>query len=187
MRIIAGKFKNQKLISPEDQDIRPTTDRIRESLFNILSHQHWLPPFSNLKCLDGFCGTGALGFEALSRGAAHVTFIDSHVKSLKICTENQEKFDSSQEYTKLLKADLTKTLPFFGSAFDLIFLDPPYHKDFVGKAIETLRAAGAFKDKTILVLESHKNESFLAPEGLHLLVEKCYGQTKIQFYTYGAT
>lgn len=181
MRIIAGKFKRQALATPGDKNIRPTSDRIRESIFNILQHQDWMPPFSELHCLDGFCGTGALGFEALSRGVADVTFID---QDLKICQKNQQKFDPERKNTKLVKQDLSTKIKPVMTGFDLIFLDPPYGKDLLPLAIKGLIEAGYCNNKCVFVLETEKKEILSLPDHLQKRAEKCYASTKVHFYQY---
>lgn len=185
MRIIAGKFKNHQLISPTSKDIRPTSDRIKESIFNVLWHHDWFESFAEIRCLDGFCGTGALGFEAYSRGVESVTFVDVSAESLKICAENQKKLDPAKKHTHLLRADLSETSGAVALAsrgpFDLIFLDPPYREGLVEKALAVLLSQGLIADGAVLVLETHKTETIELPLGFHILSEKVYATTKIHF------
>ncbi|MCS6760471.1 MAG: 16S rRNA (guanine(966)-N(2))-methyltransferase RsmD, partial [Candidatus Devosia euplotis] len=125
MRIVAGKFKGKQLISPSDDSIRPTADRVRESMFNILASRLGLV-FDGLRVLDLFAGIGALGFEALSRGAAHATFVDMGAEASGLIRDHIEAFGVGGN-TKLLRRDAVDLDPTstFGK-FDLVFLDPPY-------------------------------------------------------------
>src|SRR3954465_7933479 len=125
MRIVAGKFRGKTLTSPSDASIRPTADRVRESMFNILSSRLG-PVFDGVRVLDLFAGTGALGLEALSRGAAHVTFVDMGAEARGLIRDHIEAFGAGG-ITKLLRRDATA----LGAAgtlgpVDLVFLDPPY-------------------------------------------------------------
>jgi 16S rRNA (guanine966-N2)-methyltransferase len=185
MRIIAGKFKNHHLVSPSSKDVRPTSDRIKESIFNILWHHDWFESFAAIRCLDGFCGTGALGFEAYSRGVDSVTFVDVSAESLKVCTENQRKLDPSKKNTHLIRADLSETSGAVALAsrgpFDLIFLDPPYQQGLIEKAILSLLSQNLIADGAVLVLETHKVETIDLPVGFSILSEKIYATTKIHF------
>ncbi len=179
MRIISGKCKGRKLIQIQGNDIRPTSDRVREAIFNILG-----PAIKNTKVLDLFAGTGAMGLEALSRGADHAVFVDAAPSS---CTIIQKNIDlcKMRDQALLVHHDiiclpLSKTLG--TPPFDLIFVDPPYGKGYVettlGKAgfIDLLAPTG------ILVIEQSFKESLTKPiNGLDIYRQKKYSKTFISF------
>src|SRR5690606_21848963 len=144
MRIVAGKFRGKHLTSPSDESIRPTADRVRESMFNILASRLG-PVFSGIRVLDLFAGTGALGLEALSRGAAHVTFVDTGAEARGLIRDHIEAFGAGG-ITKLLRRDATAlgTPGTFGQ-FDLVFLDPPYSHGLGEQALAGLAANGWLK------------------------------------------
>ncbi|PYR80734.1 MAG: 16S rRNA (guanine(966)-N(2))-methyltransferase RsmD, partial [Acidobacteria bacterium] len=119
MRVIAGRFKGRRLNAPTWEGLRPTSDKLRETLFNILA-----PRVEGARVVDGYAGTGAIGIEALSRGAAHVTFIESHRRAAALIEENLRACGVEQGYT-IQCADLVAALDAPASAFDLILLDPP--------------------------------------------------------------
>lgn len=135
MRIIAGEFRGRTLASVGKGDagahLRPTTDRVRESLFNVLTHQ---VDFDGLRVLDLFAGTGALGLEALSRGAAHVTFVDDGRAAQGLIRKNID-LTRSADRTDLIRRDATRLPENTGAPYDLIFLDPPYGKALGQKAV----------------------------------------------------
>lgn len=179
MRIIAGKFRGKKLVSPDDNSIRPTSDRVREALFSILSSRLG-PSFDGLKVLDLFAGTGALGLEALSRGAEMTAFVDVGVTSRGIIRQHIEGFGVGGQ-TKLLKRDacslgyVEKFEP-----FDLIFIDPPYGQDMGVKAMQAAKNGGWIAPNAIIVLEEKRGSEFQLPEGFELSDERNYGDTCIR-------
>ncbi|PCI00469.1 MAG: 16S rRNA (guanine(966)-N(2))-methyltransferase RsmD [Alphaproteobacteria bacterium] len=151
MRITGGNYKNRKLSTPEGTDVRPTSDRMRQSLFNMLHHAKWSHDFSfeNAYVLDLFCGSGALGLEALSHGSAHCTFIDTDTSPIK---QNASFIDS--EHYAIQKSNATAVR--LNDAFDLIFMDPPYRKNLITPALENLRKHNALKDGALIIIESEK-------------------------------
>ena len=182
MRIVAGKFRGKTLTSPEDGSIRPTADRVRESLFNMLASRLG-PSFDGLKVLDLFAGTGALGLEALSRGAAHVVFVDTGVEARGLIRDHIEAFGAGG-VSKLLRRDATS----LGAAgtmgpVDLIFLDPPYGKGLGEQALVSLRAGGWLHQKTLLVLEESSDVTVGLPEGFTLDDRREYGAAALHFIT----
>tara|TARA_B100001971_G_C18020524_1_gene447145 strand:- start:175 stop:741 length:567 start_codon:yes stop_codon:yes gene_type:complete len=183
MRITGGTYRGQMLFSPPDDRIRPTSDRVRESLFNILTHRSDID-FEQVYALDLFCGAGTLGLEALSRGAAHVTFVDANKKSLNLTKQNAEKLKVTNQTTfTLSKAD---HLPQNSkSPCGLIFLDPPYHKNLANSAILSALKKGYVSDRAVFIVEmsSKSIEPVNIPE---LIVddERKYGDTIIHIYTY---
>ncbi|WP_171117129.1 16S rRNA (guanine(966)-N(2))-methyltransferase RsmD [Ruegeria sp. HKCCA5463] len=176
MRIIAGEFRGRALASVGKGDagahLRPTTDRVRESLFNVLSHQI---EFDGLRVLDLFAGTGALGLEALSRGASHVTFVDDGRVAQGLIRKNID-LTRSADRTDLVRRDATRLGDNPGAPYDLIFLDPPYGKSMGQKAVAAL-ANGWIADDALLVWE--ENAPMQAPAGFTLQDSRKYGDTHI--------
>ncbi|NVO56150.1 16S rRNA (guanine(966)-N(2))-methyltransferase RsmD [Rhodobacteraceae bacterium B1Z28] len=177
MRVIAGDFRGRALASVGKGDagahLRPTTDRVRESLFNVLSHQI---DFDGLRVLDLFAGTGALGLEALSRGADHVAFVDDGRVAQGLIRKNIDLTRSSDR-TDLVRRDATKLGGNPGAAYDLIFLDPPYSKALGEKAVEAAVAGAWIGDDALLVWE--ESAPMAAPGGFRLHDTRKYGDTHI--------
>ena len=180
MRIVAGRFKGRALAAVGKGDpaahLRPTTDRTRESLFNMLGGGRFGDPITGARVLDLFAGTGALGLEALSRGAAHVTFVDDGRKSNALLKENIQICDARAE-TKMIRRDARKLTANTGPAFDLIFLDPPYGKGLGEKAIATAFEGGWIAQGALIVWE--ESAAITVPEALRYLDERRYGDTTI--------
>ena len=183
MRIVSGKYKGRKLIAPEGQHVRPTTDRVRESIFNILSHG--LVEIEGAHVLDLFAGSGALGLEALSRGAAFVQFIDNDTRSRGAIRQNIEALDAGGS-TKLMKRDATNLGDRFlkrGAPNDLVFLDPPYGKNLAVPALKSAINGGWLAPSAIIVLECGQDEEPDLPE-FSLEDERVYGDTKVLFMSH---
>jgi 16S rRNA (guanine966-N2)-methyltransferase len=178
MRIVAGKFRGKQLLSPGDDSIRPTADRVRESLFNILSSRLG-PVFDGLKVLDLFAGTGALGLEALSRGASHVTFVDTGAESRGLIRDHIEAFGAGG-IAKLLRRDAA-ALGSVGNMgpFDLVFLDPPYGKGLGELALASLRDGGWLAKDATIVLEESSEVDVALPAGFALDDRREYGAAAI--------
>jgi 16S rRNA (guanine966-N2)-methyltransferase len=184
MRIIAGKFRGKTLLSPEDGSIRPTADRVRESVFNILASRLG-PSFDGLRVLDLFAGTGALGLEALSRGAGNVVFVDTGAEARGLIRDHIEAFGAGG-VTKLLRRDATALGPAGTMGpVDLVFLDPPYGKGLGEQALASLRANGWLKPETILVLEESSDAAIELPDGLALDDRREYGAAAVYFLSVG--
>ncbi|SEP85691.1 16S rRNA (guanine966-N2)-methyltransferase [Devosia sp. YR412] len=186
MRIVAGKFRGKQLNSPSDDSIRPTADRVRESMFNILASRLG-PVFDGVRVLDLFAGTGALGLEALSRGASHVTFVDMGAESRGLIRDHIEAFGAGG-ITKLLRRDATDlgTPGTFGQ-FDLVFLDPPYGKGLGELALAGLAKGGWLKPGATLVFEESVEAEVVIPEGFMLDDRREYGAAAVHFLTFGET
>lgn len=184
MRIVAGKFRGKQLTSPSDDSIRPTADRVRESMFNILSSRLG-PVFDGVRVLDLFAGTGALGLEALSRGANHVTFVDMGAESRGLIRDHIEAFGAGG-ITKLLRRDATDlgTPGTFGQ-FDLVFLDPPYGKGMGEQALAGIAAGGWLKPGATIVFEESVEADIVIPEGFTLDDRREYGAAAVHFLTFG--
>jgi 16S rRNA (guanine966-N2)-methyltransferase len=153
MRIISGKYKGQLLNQFSADHIRPTTDRVKETLFNIL--QNDLP---GARVLDLFAGTGNLGLEALSRGAEEVIFVESHPKSLEIIRKNLKKLQVSEVF-QIVNKDVLRFLEGpFEREFDVIFADPPFTKQMADEVMTLACQSALFGDKTIMAIESARRE-----------------------------
>lgn len=177
MRIIAGNFRGRALAAVGKGDagahLRPTTDRVRESLFNVLTHTGVIP---GARVLDLFAGTGALGLEALSRGATCVTFVDDGRVSAGLIRKNID-LTRSKESTSLIKRDALKLGPNPDAPYDLIFLDPPYGKGLGEKALDVAATGGWIDDEALVVWE--ENTPMAAPGGYQLRDSRKYGDTHI--------
>jgi 16S rRNA (guanine966-N2)-methyltransferase len=179
MRIIGGQHRGLTLADVGKGDaaahLRPTSDRVRESLFNVLLGGKYGNPIDGARVLDLFAGTGALGLEALSRGAAFTTFVDSGKVAQKLITENVSKCKRGSD-TKLLTCDVTQ-LPNTDTPCDLIFADPPYGQGLGPTALRAARTAGWIANDALIVLED--NAALPAPPGYRKLDQRRYGDTWI--------
>lgn len=180
MRIVAGQYGGRRLQVPKGRDIRPTSDKIRGAIFNAL---HSRGAIVDAQVLDVFCGTGALGLEALSRGAAHCTFVDASRGSLDLARSNAEMLGVQADF---IKADATMLKAFEGS-FDLVFLDPPYNKNLIAPTLNSLHERGLMVLDAMLVIESERSYIWDNNEHLALLDERAYGDTKIFYARYTNT
>jgi 16S rRNA (guanine966-N2)-methyltransferase len=185
VRIIAGTHRGTALADVGQGDeaahLRPTSDRVRESLFNVLQGGRFGDPVRNARVLDLFAGTGALGLEALSRGAAHVTFVDNGRPAQKLIRDNIAKLRRGDD-TTLLTTDSTK-LP-AGMPCDLLFLDPPYGKNLGGKALQSATQNGWVAPDALVIWE--ENQPQIAPRGFAALDQRRYGDSWITFLRHHA-
>lgn len=185
MRIVAGKFRGKQLSSPSDESIRPTADRVRESMFNILASRIG-PVFDGLRVLDLFAGTGALGLEALSRGAAHVTFVDTGAEARGLIRDHIEAFGAGG-ITKLLRRDATGLgMPGTFGQFDLVFLDPPYGQGLGEKALAEIARNGWLAPGATVVFEESVDAEIALPAGYTLDDRREYGAAAVYFLTFGS-
>lgn len=184
MRIISGLYKGHKLQTPDNNAIRPTSDKVRGAIFNTLFQY---TDFTDLTVIDGFCGTGALGLEALSRGAAHCLFIDKAKDSLNLTRQNAEKLKAPKESAAFLNADITalKTIKQSAPA-QLLFLDPPYNQDLAPKALQALTQLNALAENALCVIETDKNKSPIWPADFAPLDQRTYGATALHYLRYNA-
>lgn len=183
MRIIAGRNRGLALAAVGHGDkgahLRPTSDRVRESLFNVLMGGALGPdPVTGARVLDIFAGTGALGLEALSRGAAHVTFIDDG-RAAQALIQRNIALCRAEAATTLIRRDAMRLGPNAGAGFDLIFLDPPYGKALGAKALHAAAAGGWIAPGALVVCEESAPQP--APDGFTLLDQRRYGDTHIAF------
>lgn len=183
MRIVAGAYRGKKLRAPEGPDLRPTSDRARESVFNILAHGKAAMDLDGITVLDLFCGTGAMGLEAMSRGAARGIFIDNSAGSLKLARENAAAMGVWRQCLMLsLDGAHLPTPPRAAKVpVDLAFLDPPYEQNLVPPALLALSARGWLKPGGLMVAEVSAKEAIEPPRGIELLDERTYGAAKVYF------
>ncbi len=181
MRIIAGKHRGRALIAPLGREVRPTSSRAREGLFNILAHSNLGlddgSPILGARVLDAFAGTGALGLEALSRGAAFATFMDTQTAAMETIAENLRAM-KEQQNAALVRGDATRP-PAARQACSLIFLDPPYRSGVIPAALMVLKAQGWIAPQALICCEVAATEDIAPPEGFAVLDQRKYGAAKI--------
>lgn len=183
MRIVGGKYRGKTLLSPSDETIRPTSDRAREAVFNILSSRLG-PSFEGLRVLDLFAGTGALGLEALSRGAASVVFVDTGTEARGIIRDHIEAFGAGG-VAKLLRRDATDLGPAGTMGpFNLVFLDPPYGRGLGEKALASLAAGRWLARDAVIVLEESVDAALQLPPGFTIELRREYGAAAVRLLSY---
>ena len=176
MRVISGRAKGAGLFSPKGGSIRPTTDYVKESLFNLIGLD-----VRGANFLDLFCGSGAVGIEALSRGAADVTFIDISQKSMDLTRRNLEKTRLADGAT-LVKGELPATLKkLAGQQFDIIFLDPPYYRDFVDATLVAIATQDLAANGGQIIIEISEIDNITPPPKFEIFKERAYSSTKLIF------
>ena len=180
MRVVGGRLRGRNLAAPASREIRPTADRLRESLFNILVHAYE-NPVEDARVLDLFAGTGALGIEAISRGAGFALFVDNGAEARALLRNNVEALGLGG-VTKVFRRDATELGPAHPvEPFSLVFLDPPYGKGLAEKALASLRDGGWLTKAALLVVEEAKAAAFTAPEGFVELERRAYDDTEFVF------
>jgi 16S rRNA (guanine966-N2)-methyltransferase len=180
MRIIAGQYKGRRLKTPEGSAVRPTSDRLRETLFNILA-----PRMENAHFLDVCAGSGAVGIEALSRGAAHVTFIESSRKALRLIADNL-RHCQIEENTTLIPRDALQAMKHLAASparFDLIYFDPPYDSDLYSPVMWQIAKSDLLAPAGLVIVE-HRRQLLLAPnfDRLRPYREVVQGESVLTFH-----
>ncbi len=175
MRIIAGTYRGRILASPRDRSVRPTTDRAKQTIFDILSNR---VEFDGLRVLDLFSGTGSLGLEAISRGAAAVTFVDSSRDSLDVLRKNVRMLDCEKQST-VYQADVFWFLKNTRSQFDLAFIDPPYKLPTIGTLPRAIHESGLLVAGGFIVMEHSRESSVDVDETVFDVTRKPFGQTTV--------
>jgi 16S rRNA (guanine966-N2)-methyltransferase len=184
MRVVGGRLRGRNLASPASRDIRPTADRLRESVFNILVHAYD-DPLAGARVLDLFAGTGALGIEAVSRGAAFALFVDNGAEARALLRNNVEALGLGG-VTKVYRRDATNLGPAHPmEPFSLAFLDPPYGRGLADQALVSLRDGGWLIPGALVVVEEAKAAAFAAPEGFEELERRVYDDTEFTFLRAG--
>lgn len=182
MRIVGGTFKGRAIEAPAGRDTRPTSDRTREGVFNILAHTTWSPGLEGRRVLDLFAGSGALGLEAMSRGAAFALFVETDAAARGVIRDNIEKlalFGATRIHRRDA-TDLGAKPAGLGEPFDLVFLDPPYHKGLGERALAAIASGGWLAPEALVVFECASDESPPTP-GFETLDERDYGAAKVLF------
>ena len=182
VRIVGGAFRGRVLMAPTGRVTRPTADRVREALFDILvsaALAEGKGDLDGIAVLDVFAGSGALGFEALSRGAARAAFIETEANALKVLGENIRKLGVADRAT-LLRFDATAP-PKASAAYDLVMLDPPYRSGLVGPALSALLKRGWIAPAASIVVEVAAGEPFAPPDDFAITDERKYGAARLVF------
>ena len=177
MRVIAGIYKGRKLESPENYDIRPTTDKAKEAMFSILTNE-----IAGGRVLDLFAGTGALGIEALSRGAEECVFVDHSRQSVALIRRNLDHCGIGEE-ASVRTGDYRKVLSTLSGSFDIILMDPPYNKGLLDEAFQIIGQHGLLAEDGVIVCE-HRKEETLPDEicGFKKEKERRYGIVKLSIF-----
>jgi 16S rRNA (guanine966-N2)-methyltransferase len=182
MRIVGGRYRGRALAAPRTRDIRPTSDRLRESLFNVLAHAYG-DPITDARVLDLFAGTGALGLEAMSRGAAFALFVDEGAEARALIRENVETLGLGGA-TKIFRRDATKLGPAHPiEPFSLVFLDPPYGRGLAEQALISAREGGWLASDALVVVEEAADAAFTARAGFTESERRRYDDTELVFLT----
>lgn len=185
MRIVGGKFKGHSIAPPSGSATRPTSDRVRESVFNILAHGIDGLALEGARVLDLFAGTGAMGLEAISRGARFCQFVDDSAEARGLIRRNADALGVIG-LAKIWRRDATNLGPCAPQpGFDLVFADPPYGKGLGGKALTSLVSGQWLNPNAIVVLEEAAKAEVPAIDGLDRIDERAYGDTIIRFYRQG--
>jgi 16S rRNA (guanine966-N2)-methyltransferase len=182
VRIVAGSHRGRRLLAPPGDTVRPTSDRAREALFNILSHGEFAAggiPFAGAAVLDAFAGTGAFGLEALSRGAAAAVFIEQDREAVAILRKNVGAL-GEEARADIVPGDATRP-PRARSACAVAFLDPPYRSGLAAPALAALAAAGWLAPEALVIIEVAAREELAPPAGFTLVDERIYGAARLIF------
>lgn len=182
MRIIAGQHKGRSLAAPKGMTTRPTSDRTRESVFNILAHAPWAPEMEGARVIDLFAGSGGLGLEAMSRGAAFCLFVETDPGARGAIRDNIEALGlfGNTRLHRRSATDLGEKPAGVGSPFNLAFLDPPYHKGLVQPALDGLVSGAWLSENAIAVVETGADEMLMFP-GWEVVDMRDFGAARIQF------
>ena len=180
MRVVGGRLRGRNLAAPKSMAVRPTADRLRESLFNILTHAYG-DPVAGARVLDLFAGTGALGIEALSRGAAFALFVDDGAEARALLRQNVEALGLGG-VSRIFRRDATR----LGAAhpvppFGLVFCDPPYGKGLAERALVAARDGGWLAPAALVVVEEAAASAFAPPEGFAPIERRTYDDTEVVF------
>lgn len=183
MRIVGGQFRGRVIRTPDGRTTRPTSDRARESIFNVLAHAEWATPMEGARVIDAFAGSGALGIEAMSRGAAFCLFVESESAARGCIRDNIETFQlfGATRIHRRSATDLGSKPAGLGEPFDLVFMDPPYGYDLVPPALEQLRRGAWITDDALVVAETAADAEPPVTPNWTLLDERTYGAARISF------
>ena len=187
MRIVAGSLKGRSIVTPEGQGTRPTSDRARQAVFNVLEHAAWAEPLEGMRVMDLYAGSGALGFEALSRGAAFALFVETDEEARGAIRENADAFHvmGRTRVHRRSAIDLGPRPGSDGEAFDLAFLDPPYRKGLGEQTLARLLEGGWLKPGALVVFERGSDEPEIDTPGYERLDARNYGAARVLFLRVG--
>jgi 16S rRNA (guanine(966)-N(2))-methyltransferase RsmD len=177
MRIIAGKVGGHSLETPRDRSIRPTPDRVRESLFNILGN------IKDAVAVDGFAGTGACGLEALSRGASHCYFIDSSEQAFELIRQNLQATGLDDQGI-VLRGTFRSQIKLIDETPDLWFLDPPFEEDLVEDTLKAMTLSSAVTERALAVVKQDKRDDIEEVRPFEIEDNRVYGRNRLLFYRY---
>lgn len=184
MRIVAGRLRGRALAAPKHDGLRPTSDRVRESVFNILAHGVEGFEIAGARVIDLFAGTGALGLEAVSRGAAYCLFVEEAPEARALIRQNVEAFGLTGE-TRIFRRDATDMGPIGTMApFALALIDPPYGKGLGEKALASLSGGGWLVRDAVVVVEERLGSAFDSPPGFSEFDKRAWGDTEVRFLRY---
>lgn len=183
MRIIAGAHRGRTLIAPPGLSTRPTSDRARQALFNVMEHAAWATPLSGARVMDVFAGSGSLGFEAISRGAAFCLFVETDAAARGAIRDNVEAFGlfGATRIHRRDATDLGLKPAADGAPFDIAFLDPPYAKGLGEQALAGLAEGGWLKPGALVVFERGADEPDPKVEGFEVLDARAWGAARVHF------
>ncbi|MBO4235400.1 MAG: 16S rRNA (guanine(966)-N(2))-methyltransferase RsmD [Firmicutes bacterium] len=177
MRIISGEYRGRKLETPINNDVRPTTDKVKEAMFSIL-----MPYTEDAICLDLFAGTGGLGLEALSRGASYCVFCDKDRASISLIKENIRRCGAEAK-SKVIQGDYMKALERATGKFDIIIIDPPYNSGIYEKCLSSIEKLDLLSDEGIIIVEHEKNGELSDYFGKYTKIkDRSYGKTILTLY-----
>jgi 16S rRNA (guanine966-N2)-methyltransferase len=183
MRIVGGKLKGRAIRTPEGKTTRPTSDRARESIFNVLAHADWAQPLDGARVIDAFAGSGALGFEAISRGAAFCLFVETESAARGCIRDNVETFQlfGVTRIHRRSAVDLGPKPAGVGAPFNLVFMDPPYAYNLVPPALEQLARGHWITPDALVVAETGADEAAPETPGWTALDSRIYGAARVSF------
>ena len=183
MRIVSGSLKGRSIVTPEGQGTRPTSDRARQAVFNVLEHAAWAEPLEGMRVMDLYAGSGALGFEAISRGAAFALFVETDEEARGAIRENADAFQvmGRTRVHRRSAIDLGARPRSDGEAFDLAFLDPPYRKGLGELTLQRLLEGQWLQPGAIVVYERGSDEPEIDTPGYERLDTRAYGAARVLF------
>ena len=182
MRIVAGKYRGRAIAAPKNKATRPTSDRARETLFNVLAHADFAPPIEGARVMDVFAGSGALGLEALSRGAGFCLFVETANAARNSIRQNMQGIglsESAQLYRRGA-LELGRNPAGLGGGFSFAFIDPPYERDLVSPCLKGLMSGGWLTKDALIIAETSVNETLNVPETT-LIADRTIGAAKVWF------
>ena len=183
MRIVAGKLKGRAIVAPEGQGTRPTSDRARQAVFNVLEHASWAEPLHGARIMDLFAGSGALGFEAMSRGAVFCVFVETDDEARGAIRENADAYGlmGATRVHRRNAVEMGVRPGSDGEAFDIAFLDPPYGKGLGEQALQRLIEGNWLKPGALVIFERGSDEPEIDTPGYDRLDARDYGAARVLF------